>query len=163
VGGYVVARTGDPELGETITAQVFALVVRKFDQCRGSPAAWLWAIVRSELARHFRDRKRHQRIDAAFDGALIDPRPTPAQAMHETERHGQLHEALEQLDEDEHTIVYMKFFQDLPNFEIAQALNVTANLIGVKIHRTLKKLRDLMETPESTAGQGQAPMNPQHL
>ena len=33
------------------------VVVRNIEQCNGSPVAWLWSIVRSELARHFRDRK----------------------------------------------------------------------------------------------------------
>lgn len=151
MGGYVVARTGDPELAETITAQVFALVVRKFDQCRQSPAGWLWTIVRSELARHFRDRRSHVPLDGSGD-QLIDQQPTPLQLLRQAESHGQLHAALEQLDEEQHAIVYMKFFQDLPNMEIAAALGITVNHVGVKVHRTLKRLRELMEADGEGAG-----------
>ena len=55
VGSYVLTRVGDPELAEEITARVFLTVVRRFDQVRGREAAWLWAIVRSELARADKD------------------------------------------------------------------------------------------------------------
>jgi RNA polymerase sigma-70 factor (ECF subfamily) len=148
VGSYVMARTGDAELAESTTAQVFALVVRKFDQCRESPAAWLWSIVRNELARHFRDSRAARgqvSLDGGFDAALIDREPPPDHALHRAESSALLHEALGQLDEEQHTIVYMKFFQDLPNIEIAEALDMTANSIGVKVHRALKRLRELME------------------
>ena len=57
VGSYLLARVGDPNVAESITASVFLLVVRRFDQCRGSPVAWLWSIVRTELARYFRDKR----------------------------------------------------------------------------------------------------------
>jgi len=149
-----MARTGDAELAESITAQVFAIVVRKFDQCRESPAAWLWSIVRNELAAHFRSQRgRHGQVslDGGFDHGLVDGDPTPDDVLHQQESADRLHEALKQLDEEQHTIVYMKFFQDLPNVEIAEALGITANSIGVKIHRTLKRLRDLLEADESAA------------
>src|SRR5690349_7950637 len=48
VGSYVLARVGDADLAETITSNVFLIVVRRIDQCRGSASAWLWSIVRSE-------------------------------------------------------------------------------------------------------------------
>ena len=57
VGSYILARVGDPHVAESITAGVFLLVVRRFDQCRGSPVPWLWSIVRTEIARYFRDRR----------------------------------------------------------------------------------------------------------
>src|SRR5687767_9205940 len=46
VAGYVLARVGDAEVAEVVTSSVFEIVVRRIDQCRGSPAAWLWSIVR---------------------------------------------------------------------------------------------------------------------
>jgi DNA-directed RNA polymerase specialized sigma24 family protein len=53
VASFVLARVGDPHVAESITAGVFLLVVRRFEQCRGSPIAWLWSIVRTEVARYF--------------------------------------------------------------------------------------------------------------
>src|SRR5437764_4102078 len=63
VGSYVYARLGDADLAESITSAVFLVVVRRFEQCRSSPAGWIWSIVRSELARHFRDRRPADPLD----------------------------------------------------------------------------------------------------
>jgi len=144
VGGYVLARTADPELAEAITARVFTLVVRRFEQCRGSHAAWLWSIVRNELARHFRSRKRHGELH----DRLIDGADRPDARAQQTETQQRLHEALKQLPEEEHEIIYMKFFQDMANKEIAAALGMTANHVGVKAYRTLKQLREMMESED---------------
>src|ERR1700677_1732952 len=59
VGSFVLTQVGDPELAEEITARVFLTVVSRFCQLRESVLGWLWAIVRTELARHFRGRRHH--------------------------------------------------------------------------------------------------------
>ena len=38
----------------------------------------------------------------------------------------------------------MKFFLDMPNTEIAGALGMTAGNVGVVVHRSVKRLRELM-------------------
>ena len=158
VGGYVVARTGDPDLAETITAEVFCNVVRKFEQCRGSHAAWLWTIVRNELARHFRSkqaRRDRARLDDTTSAGLVDGGQSPEGVLGQRESHARLHEALKQLDAEQHTIVFMKYFQDQPNTAIAEALGITANHVGVKIHRTIKRLRELMGDEREEGGRRQ--------
>lgn len=145
VGGYVIARTGDRELAEVITSRVFTLVVRKFHQCgegQGAQTAWLWAIVRNELARYFRDRKQHASLDenAARETASNDSEPSDA--MQRREMHEQLHDAMANLSDEQQQILYMKYFQDMPNKHIAEVLAITPTHVGVKVHRTLKALRD---------------------
>ena len=76
VGSYLLARVGDPELAEEITARVFLAVVRHYAQRRGSAVAWLWAIVRSELARHYRRRPA-----AALDGDPPATGPGPPEEL----------------------------------------------------------------------------------
>lgn len=44
VGSFVLARVGDADVAEAITSNVFLIVVRQIEQCRTSPAAWLWSI-----------------------------------------------------------------------------------------------------------------------
>jgi len=148
VGSYVLTRTGDRHLAESITARVFLIVVRRFEQCRGNAVAWLWSIVRSELARHFRDRKLHEPLDALASVEKSDGLADPVCRAERDEMAERTRRALNQLDEPAHSLVYMKFFLEMSNSDIAEALNMTPGNVGVSAHRALKKLRELME-PQS--------------
>lgn len=143
VGSYVLARVGDVDLAETITSSVFLIVVRRIEQCRTSPAAWLWSIVRSEIARHF----RRQRPIESLDGhSLADPSPQPIEMAARNEIQSQMRRALEQLNEEQQNLIYLKFFQDMPNTEIAHAMGLSPSNVGVIVHRAVKRLRELMES-----------------
>ena len=144
MGSYALVRTGDAELAESIVARVFGIVVRKFHQCRGNQAAWLWSIVRSELARHFREQRSHVPIDQDLADQLPDAHPTPVEQLIQRETIHVLRHALVQLNDDEQTIIFLKFFQDMPNVDIAEATEITPSNVGVKVHRALKRLRDVM-------------------
>lgn len=156
VGSYVLTRTGDRHLAESITGRVFLIVVRRFEQCTGNPVAWLWSIVRSELARQFRDRKRHEPIAghsaAACGHEPADTLTDPADRVEQADQAVQIRWALDQLDEPAHTLVYMKFFLEMSNTDIAAALAMTPGHVGVSAHRALKRLKELMERGRANAG-----------
>lgn len=147
VGSYVLARVRDRDVAESLTAGVFLQVVRRFEQCRTSPAAWLWTIVRNELARYFRDRKATEPLDAepADDTGRFDP----TLAFERREAEGRLGAALRLLTEEQQALVYMKFFLDMSNVDIAEALKMTPSNVGVVAHRAIKRLRDVMEDREA--------------
>ncbi len=140
VGSYLMARLGNAELAEEITSRVFLTVVREYDKCRGSGVGWLWSIVRSELARHFRGRRTQP-----LPEEIADPRDPPGEALSRRETQCRMRAALERLDEEQQQIITMKFFLRLKNKEIAEALGQTAGNIGVKVHRALRRLQELME------------------
>ncbi|QOV88334.1 RNA polymerase sigma factor [Humisphaera borealis] len=158
VGSYVLTRTGDRHLAESITARAFLIVVRRFEQCTGNLVAWLWSIVRSELARHFRDRKVHEPLaglssrgttkgrngqDGPVDPSDVDA--DPARRAEQADMAERTRWALEQLDEPAHSLVYMKFFLEMSSTDIAEAMGMTPGNVGVSCHRALKKLKELME------------------
>lgn len=150
MGNFLLSRLGDAELAEELTSRVFVTVVRCIDQCRGNEAAWLWAIVRSEMARHLRDRKLHAEADETIaDRAAA----TPADLADARETALRLKSALAQLGDAQQTIIYMKFFQDMRNIDIAAATGLTPANVGVMVHRSLKALRDLLGLgPRTPAG-----------
>jgi RNA polymerase sigma-70 factor, ECF subfamily len=147
VGSYCQARLGNAELAEEITSRVFVAVVRHFGDVRGSAAGWLWSIVRSELTNHYRSRP----LNSSSIEALQCGAKSPAEHAENEELQRQLHFALQQISEAEQQIIYMKFFQDMPNHEIAEAAGLSASNVGVIVFRALKRLRQLMESsPRAT-------------
>ena len=141
VGSYVSARVGNPDIAENITSNVFMIVVQRIDQCRSSPAAWLWSIVRTELARYF----RHRKPTVELPENILDPALTPPEAAARNEMQILMRDALGRLNEDQQRIVYMKFFLDMANTDIAAELGMKASNVGVIAHRAMKQLRELME------------------
>ncbi len=151
VGGYVLARVADPELAEAITARVFGKIVERFDQCRSSPVAWMWSIVRNELAQHFRELHplrargvRFGQLGSEVTSTLVDPAPGPTSQADDMEWREALKDALEHLPEDQRRILGMKFFAEMKNTEIAVATGLSVSNVGVILHRSLKHLRSLM-------------------
>jgi RNA polymerase sigma-70 factor, ECF subfamily len=143
VGSYVLTRVGDPELAEEITARVFLIVVRRYAQVRGSEAAWLWAVVRSELARHYRGLRPHR----PPSDEIADQAASPDEALLRRESHERLSSALDRLPEPQQRLVYLKFFLGMRNLDIAAACGLTPSNVGVVLHRALKQLRAWLEPP----------------
>lgn len=140
VGSYVLVRVGSPELAEEITARVFLTVVRSFHQQRGSMVGWLWAIVRTELSRHF----RRPPLQAYPDDLMVNS-PSPGARLEQEEQAALIRNALDKLPAEDQELVSLKFFLGLGNQEIADATGLTANHVGVKLHRALRSLRVLLE------------------
>jgi RNA polymerase sigma-70 factor (ECF subfamily) len=141
IGSYVLLRVRSPELAEEITARVFLNVVRSIRQQRGSIVAWLWAIVRSELSRHYRERPTR-----SLPQDLVAFQQEPLDDLERVERQRLLQTALAELPEEHQEILTFKFFLNLSNVEIAEIAGLSASNVGVKIHRALKVLRDRLSS-----------------
>jgi RNA polymerase sigma-70 factor (ECF subfamily) len=140
VGSYVLSRVGNAELAEEITARVFLAVVRSYRPPIASPVGWLWSIVRTELSRHYRNRPLQ-----AFPHDVAHGDPTPGESLESKEQAELVRDAMGKLTEEEQELVSLKFYLGLGNQEIAQALGISANHVGVKLHRALRTLRVLLE------------------
>ena len=121
---------------------------------------WLRQIARDHLIDvHRRHRlaerraiDREQPMVAAFPdrssielaAGLKDPELTPAAAAirHELER--RLHAVLQQLDEDDREVLTMRYFEQLSNQEVAQALGLSEAAAGMRHLRALRRLRELL-------------------
>lgn len=142
IGSYYLARTRDANLAETLTAQVFLLVVRHWSKCEGSVVAWLWTIVKRVLAEHYRKHRREESL-------TVEPAArtrTPDEQLDQQEQETQLQLALEQLSPDQQRLIYLKFYARLKNTEIAAEFGQSASHVGVQIHRTLQRLRELLRS-----------------
>jgi RNA polymerase sigma factor (sigma-70 family) len=65
----------------------------------------------------------------------------PQVAVERQERIDALLDALARLPDRERTVLVLKYFDDLPNVEIAERLGITPNYVGVLLHRGKAGLR----------------------
>lgn len=68
--------------------------------------------------------------------------PDPASLALEDERHRQLMKAMRRLPERDREIVQLRYFQDMSARDIAAIVGSTEGAVRTKLHRTLKMLRD---------------------
>jgi RNA polymerase sigma-70 factor (ECF subfamily) len=84
---------------------------------------------------------------------LADRELTPAAAAMRHELELRFHAALDQLDETDREVLLMRYFEQLSNQEIAQALGLSEPAAGMRHLRALRRLRTLLgETPSRVVG-----------
>lgn len=74
-----------------------------------------------------------------------DGRKTPEQQVLSDEGDSQLLLALEKLSDRERRVVSLKYLTGISNKEIAEMEDMTANNVGVVLHRALDKLKAILE------------------
>lgn len=147
VYAYVAYRIGDGPEAEDVTSETFERALRyrsSFDPRRGDAASWLIGIARRCIA------------DAVLRRELpTDEAPETAIEGHEegAVRRIELAAAVAQLDERDRELVALRFGGDLTAKQIGELLDMRTNAVEVALHRTLAKLRAILDPDE--AGQGE--------
>lgn len=140
---------GDAHEAEDVAQDVFVRAFRaweRYDQNRPL-RPWLLRITtnlvanrRRSLARAFAAFTRLGRETPEFapDIALAN------QARHEAQ---ELWRAVRQLRQTDQQIIYMRYFLDLPEADMAQALAIAAGTVKSRLHRALVRLRSRQCAP----------------
>ena len=89
-------------------------------------------------------------IELAAD--LRDRELTPAAAAMRQELERRFHAVLGQLDDDDREILIMRYFEQLSNQEVAQAVGLSEAAAGMRHLRALRRLRALLGETPSQAG-----------
>lgn len=140
---YVYARTGQRDVADDLTADVFAEAVASIHRYRyvGKPViAWLYRIARHRIGKWLRSQRRNP--------AALAP-PTPEDLLDWRLLFVTLGQALQELTQDQRDVVLLRFFGDYGTPEIAAALGKTPAAIYSLERRALKRLRGL--TAESSS------------
>ena len=144
---------GDADDAQDVAQEAFIRAYRaleRFDSTRPL-RPWLLRIT-ANLARN--RRRSVGRYVAALQRALrAEPDPVSAfSAMpveHATVQQLQAQElwqAVRRLNEPDREVVYLRFFLELPEAEMAAALGVAPGTVKSRLHRALKRLRAVVET-----------------
>ncbi|MDQ4149737.1 MAG: RNA polymerase sigma factor [Actinomycetota bacterium] len=147
VQAYILRRVRNHHDAEDIAAQVFSQALKHLDpKAAGSPevAAWLFTSARNATANHARTRRFLATVSIEELGEpLVEPseHSDPGRSLLDEEELGRLLKAVARLPAEQRKAVILRFVEELPHAEIAQALGRSEGSARVLVHRTLATLR----------------------
>ncbi len=139
---------------DDVVAEVFAVAwQRRSDIPADWARGWLIGVTRNTV----RSRRRSARRAASFFDQLVDGRPTappgPADQHLEAEQFGALESAMQQLRPADREILMFAGPYEMSPGDIAAALDITENNVGVRVHRARQRLRNAFEDIAQSGGE----------
>jgi RNA polymerase sigma-70 factor (ECF subfamily) len=158
VYGYLYRLLDDRQEAEDLLQDVFVRLVRGIGSYkhRENFDAWIFRIATNLVRDRVRRRQRRPVFVATDDDieprapllGLRDSSPNPSETMERHEEIDRLGRALNRLSDDEREVIVLRHFSQLSFKEIAGLLGAPVGTVLAKAHRTLAKLRKLMEAAE---------------
>ncbi len=143
---YLYYRSGDSHAADDLTSEVFLRMIHALSSFRlrdSAFQAWLYQIARNVLIDHFRkaNTRNHVQLEENImeGNETIRSRPVERALNSIT-----LQKALDQLSEEQHDVIVMRFVSGMPIGEVAQALNRSEDAVKALQRRALSNLRDVL-------------------
>ena len=139
---YLLARLGDSQLAQDLTAQTFLAALEGIDGYagRGDLAAWLVAIARHKVLDHFRRSRPSLPLDQAQ--SLPDPRPGPDDLAADRLRLEQVARVLQTLPSERAEAFALRMFSDLSVAEVGRVMGKSEAAVKMLVHRAVRDLRE---------------------
>lgn len=120
---------------------------------------WLYQIARRRCIDVHRRRHGEARPDArgprkaqpSFDNA-VDPLTTPAGKALKLDRAAKVLALLDQMDEEMRSVIVMRYFQDLPREEIAEAIGLSLAGTKARLSKAMLLLREMLDAADHSGG-----------
>jgi RNA polymerase sigma-70 factor, ECF subfamily len=143
---YLLARIGDPDLAEDITAQVFLRLIEKVGIYRIGPrdnvaifSAWLYRLAHNKMVDVLRSHKRSQESPLENAAHVVS-----GQTMEVVEDHldfQQILQTLRMLNDQQREVIVLRFVEELSIAETAQIMQKSEGAVKALQHRALETLR----------------------
>lgn len=144
---YVYRRVSDKDTVYDLVSQTFydALAHLKSYEWRGFAfSAWLYKIAHNNVLKWYRERNKIQPAQLEEGFEIPDKHTDHVRDAMEQESREEVQAVLAKLEPEECEIIRLKFFEEASNIEIACIMGLSANHIGVKVFRALKRVKQLM-------------------
>lgn len=139
-GAYERDRALRDDLVQDIAVAVWRALPSLKDEAKLKP--FVFRIAHNRAVSHVARQAARPRQDELSD-ALRDGAPDPEQSLHETERSRRLVEAVRGLSLPYRQVITL-LLEDLSYEEIAEALGLTVNNVGVRINRAKAQLKAVL-------------------
>lgn len=144
--GFFFRLTNDAATSEDLVQNVFVrmLKYRKSYSETGSFEAWAFHIARNVHKDHFRKNKRYQWQESMTDWeAHLKDTDTREYKMQKSDELNNLERALQALPPEKRELIELTRIQKLKYDQVATLLGISESALKVRVHRTLKELREL--------------------
>ena len=142
---YIVHRVPTVEDAEDLTAEVFLNMVKRLPsyQITGAPfESWLYRIASAHIADYY--RRAHRRPEEELTEYLSAHDPLPDEQIQRQQEIEAARAALQQLNDDQQMILFLRFRERKSHEEVAQALGKTVDAVRSAQHRALSRLASLL-------------------
>lgn len=143
---YLLARIGDPDLAEDITAQVFLRLIEKVGIYRIGPrdnvaifSAWLYRLAHNKMVDVLRSHKRTQESPLEH-AAYVESGDTMEDVENHLDFQRVLH-SLRVLNDQQREVIVLRFVEELSIAETAQIMQKSEGAVKALQHRALETLR----------------------
>ncbi|MBX2873205.1 MAG: sigma-70 family RNA polymerase sigma factor [Saprospiraceae bacterium] len=146
VYSYTHYLMGNKEDAEEIVQDTFVKAYRSLNQFRGEAAfsTWLIRIAHFGCLTRFRLKKPNKvSIDQA-ETSQATKEDEPSRNMDLDDRKAILQKALDQLKQDERSVVTLFYYSELPIKEIVEVTDLTESNVKILLHRSRKKLLGIL-------------------
>ncbi len=141
--------TRDENEAAEAAQEAFVRAYRALDSYQaGQPfRPWLLRIVTNRALNRVQAARRRTRMTERYAQAMISDQeiPSPEGKLAEREQNERLLQAVAQLKPEEQTLIALRYFLELPEAEVAQALAVPRGTYKSRLHRTLARLREIIQ------------------
>ncbi len=120
---------------------------------RSRPAPWLFAVCRAKAFEVRRRETRARHVGEEALGERESAEPPPDAGLATLEDAATLKRMLADLPDNHQEVLHLRFQEGLRNVEIAEVTGMTANHVGVLLHKAIERLRRLVgaASPEGAA------------
>lgn len=139
---FCLYKTSDKQIAHDLTQDTFMRLWKVM--CAGKtiekPKQYIYQIARNLVIDHYKRAK-----DVSLDNlqeAGYDPKDS-GQGTDFLAEVSILRQAIDKLEEDYREIIYMRFIEGMGIEDIAEAMNISANLVSVRINRGKKRLQTI--------------------
>lgn len=139
---YISNKIRNYHQAEDLASEVFLYCYDHYDNYDPSKSAlstWLYLIVNSRIKNYYRDNKSYVDLETLL-GVLPDDSADMDAAIYLQQLRKMLDATMAKLPERQRKIVYMRYFEEQSNVEIAQILGMSPGNVRVQLSRAIDTL-----------------------
>lgn len=141
---FFLKLTGSREASEDLVQEVFLRMLKYRHTYKGASQFRTWMFQIARNARY--DFQKKQRNEESWDDDLhefVSTTPGASEKLEREQETRMLHTALARLPEDDREVLVLSRFHGIKYKEIAEILGCLEGTVKAKVHRAIKKLRDV--------------------
>jgi len=148
VYGYVLKRVGHQQTAEDLVSVIFIKIFTNLNKYQAgknfySFASWVFTVSANAIIDHY--RKNNKKVVSIEEVAEIKDENSTIDLIYSHENREKVQNTLKKLKKRYQQIIELKYFLELDNQEIAEALGISVGNVGVLLHRALNKFQNLYE------------------